>query len=289
MHFNNLPTFANVPLGRFRQWLARSNSLGMYLEKLAQRFNERIVLFKSLQLFLFCLGMILVYHQPADAQQEIHVGRFSSETPAQKIPVGWEPLHFRNIKKYTQYTLVKDSGQTVVKAVCRGSSSGLIRHVRIDPEKYPIIQWRWKISNVFKKGDVTKKSCDDYPARLYITFEFDPGKATMMERAKYKVLKFIFGKTPPVDAINYIWASNAPYGTAVPSPYTRQSMMIVVQSGKMELNRWVIEKRDIYADYMAVFGEKPPMISGIAIMSDGNDTGGSVTAHYGDIVIRSRD
>ena len=39
LHFNNLLTFANVPLGRFRQWLAGSNNLDMYLEKLAQRFN----------------------------------------------------------------------------------------------------------------------------------------------------------------------------------------------------------------------------------------------------------
>lgn len=254
-----------------------------------EKNRERIVLFKSLQVVLFCLGMVFVYHPQADARQKIHVGRFSSETPGEQIPAGWEPLHFRNIKKYTHYMLVNDSGQTVVKAVCRGSSSGLIRYVRIDPEKYPIIEWRWKISNVFKKGDVTKKAYDDYPARLYITFKFDPEKATLMERAKYKALKLLSGKTPPAGAINYIWASNAPHGTTVPSPYTRQSMMIVVQSGKTDLNRWVIEKRDIYADYMAVFGEKPPMISGIAIMSDGNDTNQSVTTYYGDIVIRSRD
>ncbi len=37
--FNNLFGFANVPLGRFRQWLARSNNLEMYLEKLAAAFN----------------------------------------------------------------------------------------------------------------------------------------------------------------------------------------------------------------------------------------------------------
>jgi len=37
--FNNLYSFANVPLGRFRQWLVRSNNLDMYLEKLAAGFN----------------------------------------------------------------------------------------------------------------------------------------------------------------------------------------------------------------------------------------------------------
>jgi radical SAM/Cys-rich protein len=37
--FNSLFTFANVPLGRFRDWLARSGNLDAYLVKLAGSFN----------------------------------------------------------------------------------------------------------------------------------------------------------------------------------------------------------------------------------------------------------
>jgi radical SAM/Cys-rich protein len=37
--FNHFFNFANVPLGRFRQWLAQSGNLGKYLEKLASSFN----------------------------------------------------------------------------------------------------------------------------------------------------------------------------------------------------------------------------------------------------------
>lgn len=37
--FNNLYTFANVPLGRFRDWLVRSGNYGQYLRKLASGFN----------------------------------------------------------------------------------------------------------------------------------------------------------------------------------------------------------------------------------------------------------
>ncbi len=39
VRFNNLFSFANMPLGRFRQWLIQSNNLDMYLEKLAGGFN----------------------------------------------------------------------------------------------------------------------------------------------------------------------------------------------------------------------------------------------------------
>jgi radical SAM/Cys-rich protein len=37
--FNNLFNFANVPLGRFRQWLAQSGNLDKYIQKLAFSFN----------------------------------------------------------------------------------------------------------------------------------------------------------------------------------------------------------------------------------------------------------
>jgi radical SAM/Cys-rich protein len=37
--FNGLFNFANVPLGRFRQWLERSGNLTAYIEKLASNFN----------------------------------------------------------------------------------------------------------------------------------------------------------------------------------------------------------------------------------------------------------
>jgi len=37
--FNNLFSFANVPLGRFRQWLEMSGNLEIYLQKLASSFN----------------------------------------------------------------------------------------------------------------------------------------------------------------------------------------------------------------------------------------------------------
>ncbi len=41
--FNNLYTFANVPLGRFRQWLDKSGNLGNYLQRLASSFNPCVV------------------------------------------------------------------------------------------------------------------------------------------------------------------------------------------------------------------------------------------------------
>ena len=62
--------------------------------------------------------------------------------------------------------------------------------------------------------------------------------------------------------------------------------MIVVESGSALLNQWVSEERDLYADYTKAFGEEPPMISGVAIMTDTDNTGEATIAYYGDIVFK---
>jgi len=64
--------------------------------------------------------------------------------------------------------------------------------------------------------------------------------------------------------------------------------MIVVESGKKMLNTWIEEERNIYKDYLNAFGKKPPMISGVAIMTDSDNTGESAVSYYGDIVFVSK-
>ena len=43
IEFTGLFTFANVPLGRFRQWLEQSGNLAGYMEKLAGSFNPETI------------------------------------------------------------------------------------------------------------------------------------------------------------------------------------------------------------------------------------------------------
>lgn len=175
----------------------------------------------------------------------------------------------------------------VVKATSEASASGLIREVRIDPREYPIVQWRWKVSNVLKNSDVHRKDSDDYPARLYVAFEYDPERVGFFERVKYETIRLLYGQYPPIAAINYIWESRVPSGTIVPNAYTDRVKMIVVESGPANLNRWMSEKRNLHEDYKRAFGEEPPMISGVAIMTDTDNTGESAMAFYGDILFKS--
>jgi hypothetical protein len=230
------------------------------------------------------LALLLTWN--AFCLDSIEVGKFSAGTVGQGLPDGWKPLAFKKIEKHTAYTLVKDDNTVVIKAVAEASASGLTREIKINPKEYPVVQWRWKVSNILKKGDVHIKEGDDYPARIYITFEYDPSKLGFFEKAAYKVGRLLYGEDLPLAAINYIWESKAPIGTMVPNPYTARVMMFVVESGSAKLNHWVNEERNVYEDYKKAFGEEPPVISGVAIMTDTDNTGESAIAYYGDILFK---
>jgi hypothetical protein len=216
----------------------------------------------------------------------LEVGKFSAEEAEEGAPTGWKPLTFKNIERHTNYTRVMDGETVVVKAVANASASGLVRAIQIDPKEYPIVQWRWKVSNILEKSNVHKKEGDDYPARIYITFEYDSSKLGFFEKLKYETIRLFYGQYPPLAAINYIWESHAALGTIVPNPYTNRAMMIVVESGEGKTNQWVCEERNVLEDYRKAFGEPPSLISGVAIMTDTDNTGESATAYYGDIIFK---
>jgi len=230
---------------------------------------------------LFCL---LTVSGLTAAQGQLEAGMFSTTRAGASLPHDWRPLTFSRIERHTDYSLVEENGTVVVKAVSDQSASGLTRAIAIDPAAYPVIQWRWKVNNVLLKGDVSSKAGDDYPARIYITFAFDPDRAGYLARLEHQAARLLLGKDVPYRAISYIWGSNSPAGTMVANAYTDRAMMFVVESGDGKSGQWLTEQRNVYEDYKRAFGEAPTMISGVAIMTDTDNTRESAVAWYGDII-----
>ena len=220
------------------------------------------------------------------AHPVIVVGDFAA-APAGTLPPEWRPLTFPDIKAHTLYAAVPDPvhGQ-VVKATADKSASGLLRKVELDAHTYPILRWRWKADNLIAKGDVTRKEGDDYPARIYVSFAYDPKRVSLFERAQYGAARLIYGEYPPHAGLNYIWDGKAPAGTLVANAYTARVKMIVVESGPSRLHEWLAYERNIVEDYRRAFGEEPPPVSGVAIMTDADNTGESAVAWYGDIELQ---
>lgn len=214
------------------------------------------------------------------------VGTFSALEPGPATIPGWEPLTFGSGYSTTDYALVREGGRVVVRADSRGSASGLVRRMDVDLARFPMLEWSWRIDRVHPAGDATRRSGDDYPARVYVTFAFDPD-APLTDRMAHRAASALFGEVP-FRAINYIWANRLPQGRHVPNPYTSSVCMIAVRSGNGLAGTWQSERRDLVADYRMCFSREPVGVNGIAIMTDSDNTKGSATAWYGDLRIVGR-
>lgn len=203
------------------------------------------------------------------------------------LPKGWKPLAFRKIPRQTAYTLEQEDGNWFVKAVSSASASGLLKEVQVDLRKTPVLAWRWKIEHVLKKADARIKAGDDYAARIYIAFRYDPEKASLWQRAKYGAAKALYGAYPPGAAINYIWDNKLPAGMVVDNPYTDRVKMVAVESGGEKAGRWVSESRNVLRDYQMTFGGDPPPLQFVAVMTDTDNTGESAVAYYDDLAFLS--
>lgn len=216
----------------------------------------------------------------------LHIANFSELNPNDKDkPPEWENMDFRGLTP-TEYNLVEFDDKSVIKAESEQSSSGLIHRVKIDLEEYPIMEWSWYVENIMEKGDVHTEDGDDYPARIYVMFDYDLYNLSWRDRNMIRALRTFYGEVPS-RAINYIYGNHAEEGTIVPNPYTDLVKMVVVDTGEDNLGTWRSYRRNIYEDYKEIFGEEPPPIEGIAIMTDSDDTEEEATAYFGDIKFHS--
>jgi hypothetical protein len=205
----------------------------------------------------YILMLLSVIGRAEVAGEKLMIGFFSSGSMDH-----WEPKKFTG---QTKYQLVDLAGTRVLKAESADSASGLIKEQRIDLEKTPVLNWRWRIENRLGNLDEQTKSGDDYAARVYVVVS--GGLAFWRTRA-----------------INYVWASTSPKGKIWPNAFAgNHAMMIALRSSSDQTGTWYTEKRNILADLKQQFGEDIPYIDAIAIMTDTDNAHGKATAYYGDI------
>jgi hypothetical protein len=172
-------------------------------------------------------------------------------------------------KGHVDYKIEGQEGSRWVSAKSNANASALYHKIELDMERYPKLTWRWKVNTFPKKtGDESLKSAeeDDYGARMYVVF---PG--FLPTGAK---------------AIEYIWSKSIPEGTISASPYSANLQLMVIETGNADEAKWAYEERDIYEDYIAVFGKEPKgKAKAIVFMTDSDSTGTEADALYDEIKI----
>ena len=179
----------------------------------------------------------------------------------------WEEKIF---KSKVVYKIEKDNGLSYVRATSDKAASALYCRIKLDAKNNrPMIIWKWRVE---KFPDKTRPESlemtneDDFAARLYVIFP-------AMFTTNSKVLE-------------YVWSETIPVGTTGTSPYSKNIKLIVLEQGKEKDKRWFTETRDIYSDYLKLFGHPPEYdIGAIAFMTNTEHTGTTAEAMYGDIQV----
>ena len=201
---------------------------------------------------------------------------FSNNVIAEKVTVfNFTKEEFKTLKvgkKYkgeTTWTLGSNVNGNFIKAEAEARGSGLGKEVLIDLLKTPFINITWKVEKDLSGIIENSKKGHDYAARLFVIKK--TGSTALSNRA-----------------INYVFSSNNEVGKSWPSPYTKKSIDYVLSSTKNNLDTWVTVKANVKDDFMKLHGIEVSDISGVAIMTDTDNSKLKAISYYQNIYFSSK-
>lgn len=231
--------------------------------------NPRSVFFrKRYAVFFVLIGIVglicfLIFRQMLPDNSPL------SQGPAAGKVVDVVDIYFDNpaaLKDWREYVFNKKSEykveldpnrEMVLHASSRGSYSTIFKTVNIPLAARPILAWQWRVRKFpshKKYQSLGAVNENDFAIRICA----------------------IFAKNNPLstEVVQYLWDDYFPVGAHVPSPYSKNVRMLVVESGKpASSEEWFTEKRDLLDDYEKLFGKtRFSDLKAIAIISNSDDT-----------------
>lgn len=112
-----------------------------------------------------------------------------------------------------------------------------------------VLRWNWRVDRTLAGADLDEPDADDALARLMVVF----GDRGLFARP---------------DILFYTWGNEETVGIDFPSRVSDKMHIIVLRNREDPTGAWVVEERDLVADYRAAFGEDPEPVTAIGFMSD---------------------
>jgi len=212
-------------------------------------FNRSRIL--VIWILLFCTNLSWAF-------QPLVVADFSRGTDHSGIPLGW---HLQERIGKADFSVIKEGDLYALRLRSEETSFSFEKPVTVDPRQYPIFSWKWKVTKLPAGGDFRSSKKDDQAAQLFLAF------------SNRKIIVYIWDTNAPKGSVDDTWAP--PFLTI---------KAIVIRSGLGDAGQWITEKRNVYEDYLRLFGQEPPELAGIRIQINSQHTQSSGESFFGDMV-----
>ena len=210
----------------------------------------------------FLIFFFISFHLGNVAQAEkITIFNFTEEE--------FKSLKVRKVKGVTTWSLGSNESGNFIKAEAEGKGSGLGKEIEIDLLKTPFINITWKVEKDLSGIVENSKKGHDYAARVFVVKK--TGSTALSNRA-----------------INYVFSSNNNVDDNWPSPYTKKSIDYILSTTKENLNTWVSVKANVREDFMKLHNLDVKDISGVAIMTDTDNSKLKAISYYQNIYFSSQ-
>lgn len=208
--------------------------------------------------------------------------------PGAAPPAPWHVVGLPGQSKpYTRYSVVTLEGQRALRVETAASYGNLV-HAVLEPQGSHRLSWRWRVDEPMPQADLRRKDADDNPIKVCALFDLPMSAVPFIERQVLRIARLRTNEELPAASVCYVWDQRLPPGTVLDNAFTRRIRTIVLRSGDAPLHTWVSEQRDVWADFLKLYGDEaqsvPPLV-GVVIAADSDNTGGRSVAHLSSITL----
>ena len=148
------------------------------------------------------------------------------------------------------------------------------------------LAWRWRLDQANAAADLRQKAGDDSAIKVCLLFDLPLSAVPFFEPQLLRLARSQTTEPLPAATLCYIWDARLAPDTALDNVYSRRVRYLVLRGPQAPLRSWLSEQRDVWADFLRLFGDEakelPPLLA-VAVAGDADNTQGRSLAYLATI------
>jgi hypothetical protein len=206
-------------------------------------------------------------------------------------PVPPAPWHVAGLplqkKPFTRFSIEQVDRRRVLRVEADRSYGNLV-HPLPGGDAGRLLSWRWRVDVPNEHANLRTRAGDDSAAEVCVMFDLPLQAVPFVDRQMVRLARMQSAELLPTATVCYVWDTHLPIGTTLDNAFTRRIRLIVLRGADMAPMTWRIERRDVRADFIRLFGDEAtemPDIIGVGIGADADNTQSRSLAYIADLVL----